>query len=303
MSLRVRRQHPCWPARRSLAALALWALFGCAGRPTEPDPVPLSFAEASAAPEPADYRALAERVKRFYVGIVVRDPTAAGRGAREATRRTAINDGSATIVDADGHAVTAAHVAVRAGLAAEVSTLDGRTLDAKVLHVDPARELALLKIEGVTGLTPPSFAAGDSVADGEPVLAIGTPNRRLGTVAHGVVLRHRWPSRLSYGPYGYDDALKLALTVEPGYSGGPVFNGRGELVGVLASFVLGDTSRTPYVPTGLAYAVPTRAVLAYLAEVLGGGAGSPPAVAGAASSPRALSPGAASTSVRPLKNN
>jgi putative serine protease PepD len=57
--------------------------------------------------------------------------------------------------------------------------------------------------------------------------------------------------------------------VEPGNSGGPVVNRAGEVIGMVASFVLGDTSQSDYVSPRLAYAVPSNAVAAFLRETAG----------------------------------
>jgi len=88
-------------------------------------------------------------------------------------------------------------------------------------------------------------------------------------VSPGSVVQAKRVTRLEYNGYGYDDAIKLSIDVEPGNSGGPVVNPAGEMIGMVASFVLGNTSQKDYVPPRLAYAVPSNAITAFLGEVAG----------------------------------
>ena len=86
-------------------------------------------------------------------------------------------------------------------------------------------------------------------------------------VTVGVVANPCRGLRIEYGEYGYDNAIELRMEVEPGHSGGPVFDTEGRLIGMVASFGLGDTQRVPYVSTMIAYAVPAAAIAAYLEDV------------------------------------
>jgi S1-C subfamily serine protease len=108
--------------------------------------------------------------------------------------------------------------------------------------------------------------AGD-LRVGRRVVSIGTPNNRKGVVTVGVIVNSRRSLRIEYGEYGYDDAVELRMEVEPGHSGGPVFDTADRLIGMVASFGLGDTQRVPYVSTMIAYAVPAAAIVAYLKEI------------------------------------
>jgi S1-C subfamily serine protease len=102
-------------------------------------------------------------------------------------------------------------------------------------------------------------------AKGDHVFAVGTPGNRPGIVSLGRVVEPRRPNRLEYNGYGFDDAIKLKIDVEPGNSGGPVFDKEGRVVGIVASFVLGDVDASkPTPPPRLAYAVPSNSIRAFV---------------------------------------
>lgn len=207
--------------------------------------------------------ALARAVAGTYVRVVIYEPGS----ARDMPGRAIVNGASGTIVDRRGLVVTPAHIAKDRRFAAAVTTIDGRVHPAAIVDVAPARELALLKIAPGPGIRTPDQADPRSLRSGQPVLAIGTPNNTPGVVSHGHVRAPRLDQRIAYAEYGYDDAIELDMEIEPGHSGGPLFDTEGRLVGMLASFGLGNTRQVPYVSTRLAYAIPAPAIADYLAEV------------------------------------
>ena len=119
------------------------------------------------------------------------------------------------------------------------------------------------------GLRPVRLAAAGQLKKGDFVLAIGSPRSLSGVVSLG---RVRFPDireRLNYGAYGFDNAIELSMKVESGHSGGPMFNARGEMVGMVAGYELGDPSKTPYVEPRIVYAVPSATVAKFLARTIG----------------------------------
>lgn len=252
---------------KPLAALFLTAmLLGCAGGgPAAPQSVELTFAEEVGEPS-RDVRALAERSVPGYLYVTISAP-----GSGVANSPTAvINAASATLVDQRGYAVTVAHIAKSTEFAAEVMTADGERHAAEILHVAADRELALLKFEPSADarLEPLPIAPPDSLARGDFVLAIGTPDNKPGVATSGEIVHLRKDKRIEYGVFGFNDALVMEMEIVPGYSGGPLIDVDGRLVGIVASFALGDTTRVPYVSPRLAYAVPAAQIRAYLDEVL-----------------------------------
>ena len=245
--------------RQSVLVLAL-VIAGCAG-PPPPRPVTLTYPygiEDSARFE--GHERLAQRIAGSYVrDLVYADSAEEGIAI--------VNGASGAIVDARGYVVTPAHIAKNMRFKARVTTMDGRQRPATIVHIAPGRELALLKIDPFPGMQVARLADAQDVRAGRRVVSIGTPNNRKGVVAFGIVLNPRRGRRIDYGEYGYDDAIELRMEVEPGHSGGPVFDTEGRLIGIVASFGLGDTQRVPYVSTMIAYAVPAAAIAAYLGEV------------------------------------
>ena len=255
-----------------LAALVVAGLGGCRGlslERTDPHarPVVLSYAGEDGLGF-SGHRALAEAVSPSYVRVVIEDPDAAAEGGgRDADGKALISAASGVIVDASGLVVTAAHIAIDTRFKARVITLDGRSHPARILAVEPARELAVLRIRPFAGMAVAAMADSDGIEVGQAVLAIGTPGNRPGVVSLGRVVEAKHRRRLAYNGYGFDDGVKLHIDIEPGHSGGPVFDRRGALIGIIATFVLGDTTDPDAEAPHLAYAVPSNAMRAYLAAI------------------------------------
>ena len=251
--------------RRHAWLLAL-ALGGCADA-AAPEPIALSYSRLAEDAGPlGGTRRLAERVSGAYVGVLV-------YGATEdegMPGSVVVSGASGAIVDPRGYVVTAAHVARHTRFAARITTLDGAVRPGSILHVDPAREIALLKIEPFAGMQSAVIARSRRLIAGQPVLAIGTPGNRKGVVSPGRVTDPRRQERIEFGAFGFDDAIVLRMEIQPGHSGGPLFDAEGGLVGMVAGFGLGDTRRVPYLPTGVAFAVPSAALADYLTEILEG---------------------------------
>jgi len=133
--------------------------------------------------------------------------------------------GSGFIISADGKILTNAHVVDGAD---EIKVkLDDRTEKvAKVLGIDKASDVALLKIDA-KNLTPVKFGDSDKLVVGEWVLAIGSPFSLEHTATHGIVSALGRSLESTYVPF-----IQTDVPVNPGNSGGPLFNMRGEVVGI-----------------------------------------------------------------------
>ena len=138
-----------------------------------------------------------------------------------------VGGGAGTIWHPDGLIVTNAHVARGGPLA--VTLADGRRLPARALARDPSRDLAALVVEAA-GL--PTMRIGDSrrLQAGQWVLALGHPWGVPGVVTAGVVIGLAateeggvWPGR---------EWVVVSARLRPGYSGGPLVDAEGRLVGI-----------------------------------------------------------------------
>ncbi len=99
--------------------------------------------------------------------------------------------GSGIILSSDGYVLTNTHVVTLDGASADtkiqVETNDGRLLSAKIVGTDPVDDLAVIKVQNVTGLQPAQFADSSKVNVGDTAIAIGAPLGLAGTVTNGIV--------------------------------------------------------------------------------------------------------------------
>ena len=152
-------------------------------------------------------------------------PPGAAQGAVEVPVRGA---GSGFIVAADGIILTNAHV-VQDASEVIVKLTDRREFKAKVLGADAKTDVAVLKIDA-KNLPTVRLGDPDALKTGEWVLAIGSPFGFENSVTAGVVSAvHRALPSDSAVPF-----IQTDVAVNPGNSGGPLFNGRGEVVGINA---------------------------------------------------------------------
>ena len=142
------------------------------------------------------------------------------------SQRPAQSLGSGFIIDASGIILTNAHV-VKDAESINVRLQDKRELPAKVLGLDERTDVAVLKVEA-SGLPVARLGNSDQTEVGEWVLAIGSPFGLDFTATQGIVsaLARNLPDD-NYVPFIQTDAA-----VNPGNSGGPLFNTRGEVIGI-----------------------------------------------------------------------
>lgn len=99
--------------------------------------------------------------------------------------------GSGVVLDDEGHIVTNAHVVSLGGLEAEpsirITTSSGRVYDAEVVGIDPLMDLAVIKVDGASGLVPIEFADSSDLNVGDTTIAIGAPLGLAGTVTSGII--------------------------------------------------------------------------------------------------------------------
>ena len=153
--------------------------------------------------------------------------------------------GSGFIISADGIILTNAHVVADAD-EVTVKLTDRREFKAKVLGIDAQTDVAALKIEA-TGLPAVKIGNPDNVQVGEWVAAIGSPFGFENTVTSGIVsAKARVLPDGTYVPFLQTDAA-----VNPGNSGGPLFNLNGEVIGINSQIYSGTGGYQ-----GLSFAIP-----------------------------------------------
>ena len=163
------------------------------------------------------------------------------------TIRTADSLGTGFVVRSDGWIATNLHVIV-GGTHVKVTLRDERELDVvELLAASPEYDLALVRIQA-RGLRTVSLGNSDVIRPGDPVIAIGNPLGLEDTVSNGLVSARR--------KYNGFEVLQVSAPIAPGSSGGPLFNERGEVVGVATAVLQGGQN--------LNFGVPVR----YLAPMM-----------------------------------
>lgn len=177
--------------------------------------------------------------------------------------------GSGFVVDTAGHILTNRHV-VSGGGAIEVTLSDGRRLPAKVIGVDKWTDLAVLKIKA-DDLMAVDWGDSDAVVAGTPVWAVGSPFGLQQTVTFGIISgKHRVDFRATRyeknvpGGTAYGDMMQSDVALNPGNSGGPLVNSKGEVIGVNAA-ILGETFH------GVSFSIPSKVASRVAGELIARG--------------------------------
>lgn len=142
--------------------------------------------------------------------------------------KTASGDvlGSGFIVSKDGKIATNLHV-IRELTTASVQMANGETFDSvSVLATDERRDLAIIKVAGFN-LPVLDLGNSDGLTVGEPLVIVGSPQGLEGTVTAGIL------SAVRDSGEGFT-VLQTDAAVNPGNSGGPLVNGRGQVIGVVS---------------------------------------------------------------------
>ncbi|MDP9800562.1 putative serine protease PepD [Arcanobacterium wilhelmae] len=177
--------------------------------------------------------------------------------------------GSGVIIDKEGHIVTNNHV-IAGAKELLVSLADGRVFKAKLVGTDPATDLAVILLQD-----PPKDLAfaqiGDSskVVVGQPVAAIGNPLGLEATMTTGIVSALDRPVTTqgeSADPFSQNqaspvvtNAIQIDAAVNPGNSGGPVFDAQGRVVGIASSIAsIGQARGQQAGSIGLGFAIPVN---------------------------------------------
>ncbi len=163
--------------------------------------------------------------------------------------RIANSLGSGFIIDPSGIVVTNNHVIDDAD-EVEVTLPDGRTFPAEVLGRDIATDLAVLKIQSTEPFPYVEFGDSDVARVGEWVIAIGNPFGLGGSLTAGVISAR---GRDAGGQY--DDYIQSDVAINTGNSGGPLFNLRGEVIGV-NTLIYSPTGAS----VGISFSIPSTIV-------------------------------------------
>ncbi|MCH8309161.1 MAG: trypsin-like peptidase domain-containing protein [Chloroflexi bacterium] len=175
--------------------------------------------------------------------------------------------GSGFLIDTEGHIVTNNHVIENATIIT-VKLSNGREIDAVKLGNSPADDLALIKVdpEDVRGIEPLTLADSSKVRTGQLAVAIGSPFRQFNTISVGVVSgTGRGLSSVLQRPI--PDMIQTDAPLNPGNSGGPLLNSKGEVIGVNSSVRTGDLGNE-IGEFRIGFAVPSNTVISLLPQLI-----------------------------------
>ncbi|MEV8365147.1 S1C family serine protease [Streptomyces niveus] len=209
--------------------------------------------------------------------------------------------GSGVVITSDGEIITNNHV-IAGAQTVKVQLSTGKTYTADVVGTSPDKDLALIKLQGASGLKTAALGNSDNVKVGDEVVAIGSPEGLTGTVTSGIVSAldrdvtvskeqgqqqqqqqgdGRWPFEFGGQQFNGDTgdskttykAIQTDASLNPGNSGGALINMNGEIIGInsamfSASGSSGDSSSAGSV--GLGFSIPVNTVKADLSALRAG---------------------------------
>lgn len=177
----------------------------------------------------------------------------------EKAGKTAVTSGSGFVVENDGYVMTAAHVAVEAGNAVSARAANGRVYSGTVVNVLPGNDMALIKLRGFKGQSA-SPVSNACLARGTTLFSLGKPRAQGDTARFGTLETMSFGRPVQYGKFGYPDAMVMRMSTQKGESGGPVFDDRGKLAGMVVSTLADGNGQS----LNLAHAVPSATLARFL---------------------------------------
>ncbi|KUM82653.1 MULTISPECIES: S1C family serine protease [Streptomyces] len=220
-----------------------------------------------------------------------------------ATSNAGESTGSGVIITSDGEIITNNHV-ISGASTVKVSTSDGKTYTAKVVGTDSKKDLALIKLENASGLTPATLGNSDGVQVGDQVVAIGSPEGLTGTVTSGIVSalnrdvtvatdegqsqsqgqgqgggNGQWPFEFGGQQFNGDTgsstttykAIQTDASLNPGNSGGALIDMNGNIIGINSAMYSATSDSSTAGSAGLGFSIPINTVKSDLATLRAGG--------------------------------
>ncbi|MFF9511129.1 S1C family serine protease [Streptomyces sp. NPDC014724] len=225
-----------------------------------------------------------------------------------ATSAAGESTGSGVVITSDGEVVTNNHV-ISGASSIKVTLSTGKTYRAKVVGTDSAKDLALIKLQGASGLKTATLGDSSAVAVGDQVVAIGSPEGLTGTVTSGIVSAlnrdvtvakedgsgqdqsqgqygqgggRQWPFEFGGQQFNGDTgnstttykAIQTDASLNPGNSGGALINMNGEIIGINSAMYSasssGGSSSAGAGSVGLGFAIPVNTLKADLGTLRAG---------------------------------
>lgn len=165
--------------------------------------------------------------------------------------------GSGFIIDPTGYIVTNNHVIADA-TEIHITLSDNTKLDAEIVGHDPKTDIALLRVKTEKPLPAVNFGDSDTARVGDWVIAVGNPFGLGGTVTAGIISARA--RNINAGPF--DDFIQTDASINRGNSGGPLFNLKGEVIGINTA-IFSPTGGS----IGIGFAVPSALAESVIAQL------------------------------------
>lgn len=182
-----------------------------------------------------------------------------GFGIPQQQEQEVFSLGSGFIIDASGYIITNNHM-VEDAEEVSVTLPDHSKYKAKIIGRDKKTDLALLKIDAKKDLPFVSLGDSDAMRVGDWVIAIGNPFGLGGSVTQGIISARQ--RSINSGPF--DDFLQTDASINRGNSGGPLFNTKGEVIGINTA-IFSPSSGGGSV--GIGFAIPTALAKPIIAQL------------------------------------
>jgi serine protease Do len=185
-------------------------------------------------------------------------------------QRSTPGGGSGVLITHDGYALTNFHV-VGEDQFFKCGLNDGNLYDAVLVGVDPTGDVALIKLQGRDDFPTATWGDSDAVRVGDWVYVLGNPFLLAAdfqpTATYGIVSgvhRYQYPANTILE---YTDCLQVDASVNPGNSGGPLFNRAGELIGINGRISIAQRGR---VNAGAGYSISINQIRNFLGSLHSG---------------------------------
>ncbi|MFC5952623.1 S1C family serine protease [Pseudonocardia lutea] len=184
-------------------------------------------------------------------------------------------EGSGVILTSDGDVLTNNHVVAGSTGKIQVTLADGSQHSASIVGTSPSYDLAVIKLDGVSGLTAAELGRTGDVTVGQQVVAIGSPQGLTGTVTTGIVsaLNRTVQVQGEDGSAVVYNGLQTDAPINQGNSGGPLVNLDGQVVGINSAIATAGQSSGS---VGLGFAIPVDQARRVAQEIIDSGSASKP---------------------------
>ncbi|WP_406142373.1 S1C family serine protease [Streptomyces sp. NBC_01089] len=201
--------------------------------------------------------------------------------------------GTGFVLDREGRILTNNHVVEPAGSTGDITVTfnGGQSAKAQVVGRDAGYDLAVVKVSGVSGLTPLPLGNSDNVQVGDPVVAIGAPFDLPSTVTAGIISAKDRPITSGDGKnqgsdisdVSYIDALQTDAPINPGNSGGPLVDAKARVIGINSAIRAADDSSAESGggqggSIGLGFAIPINQAKRVAEELINNGRAAHPVI-------------------------